>query len=232
MKCDFIKTQTIKDRLFHNKVLLVDVKINYPFLAHGYNGNAMRFNSHYRQKAHRNYRYASTRLYQAALKHYNVSKSQGFPFNNFELVETFESTYCRKPMISLFYDIYEFTGGAHGNTIRKGNTWLMETPRGVSTERGTIITLGSLFVKDYDYTPVIIKYIESEARRRQITGMAHYFDNLDDNIKKYFDPINYYLTGEGLAIFYPLYTIAPYSEGIQVFIIPYFVFGDKLRFKL
>lgn len=224
MKCDFIKTRTIKDRLFHNKILMVDVKINYPFLVHGYNGNVTSFNSHYRQKAHRNYRYASTRLYQAALRHYNVSKSQGFPFNNFELAETFESAYCRKPIISLFYDIYEFTGGAHGNTIRKGNTWDME--------KDAIIALGSLFAKDYDYTAVLLKYIGSEARRRQITGMAHYFENLDENIKKYFDHANYYLTTEGLAIFYPLYTIAPYSEGIQVFIIPYFVFGDKLKYKL
>lgn len=224
MKCDFIKTQTIKDRLFHNKVLMVDVKINYPFLIQGYSGNTMRFNTYYRQKAHKNYRYASTSLYQAAIKQYNLSKTQGFPFNGFEFVEVFEPTYCRKPMISLFYDIYEFTGGAHGNTIRKGNTWDME--------RGTIITLDSLFVKDYDYTSTILKYIESEARRRQITGMAHYFENVGENVKKYFDPKNFYLTEEGLAIFYPLYTIAPYSEGIQVFIIPYFVFGDKLKYKL
>ena len=96
MKCDFIKTQTIKDRLFHNKVLLVDVKINYPFLAHGYNGNAMRFNAHYRQKAHRNSPICLNKAISGSIKHYNVSKSQGFPFNNFELVETFESTYCRK----------------------------------------------------------------------------------------------------------------------------------------
>lgn len=224
MKCDFIKTQAIKDRLLHNKVLMVDVKINYPFLVQGYSQNTMRFNTHYRQKAQKNYNYASTKLYQAAVKQYNASKVQGFPFNNFEYVEIFESTYCKKPMISLFYDIYEFTGGAHGNTIRKGNTWDMG--------RGILITLDSLFVKDYDYTPIIIRFIESEARRRQITGTAHYFENMDENIKNHFDPKNFYLTDEGIAIFYPLYTIAPYSEGIQVFVIPYKVFGDKLKYKL
>lgn len=224
MKCDFIKTRTIRDRLFHNNKLMVNVNIDYPFLVQGNGRNAMYFNAHYRQKAQRNYRYASTRLYQGAVRHYNVSKSQGFPFNNFEFVETIETTYCKKPVISLFYDIYEYTGGAHGNTIRKGNTW--------DLEKGVIIPLGSLFSKDYDYVPVIIKYIESETRRRQISGMVHYFENLDENIKKYFDPANYYLTDEGLAVFYPLYTIAPYSEGIQVFIIPYFLFGDKLKYKL
>ncbi|MGI6084249.1 MAG: DUF3298 domain-containing protein [Acetivibrionales bacterium] len=224
MKCDFIKTQTIKDRLYHNKILMVNLKIDYPFLAPGYSGNSMRFNMHYRQKAHKNYRYVSTKLYQAAVKHYNVSVSQGFPFNSFEFVETFEPTYCKKPLISLFYDIYEFTGGAHGNTVRSGNTWDMG--------KGILIKLESLFVKDYDYMPVLIKYIGAEARRRQITGMAHYFDNLNENLNKYFESKNFYLTDEGLAIFYPLYTIAPYSEGIQVFIIPYQMFGDNLKYCL
>jgi len=224
MKCDFIKTRTIKDSLLYNKVQMVEVTINYPYIAQGYSGNPMRFNAYYRQKAQRNYRYAATRLYQAAVRQYSLSKSQGFPFHSFELVETFEPTYCRKPMISLFYDIYEFTGGAHGNTVRKVNTWDME--------RGIIVPLGALFERDYDYKSVILKYISSEARRRQAAGMANYFDNLDENIKKYFDPNNYYLTEEGLAIFYPLYTIAPYSDGIQVFIIPYFVFGGKMRYKL
>lgn len=224
MKCDFIKTRTIKDSLYHNKVLMVEVKINYPTIVQGYSGNSAVFNAHYRQKAHRNYRYAASRLYQAAVRQYSLSKSQGFPFHNFEFVETFEPTYCRKPMISLFYDIYEFTGGAHGNTVRKGNTWDME--------RGVLVPLGSLFEKGYDYKSVIIKYIVSEARRRQMAGLANYFDNLEENVMKYFDPANFYLTEEGLAIFYPLYTIAPYSEGIQVFIIPYFMFSGIMRYKL
>lgn len=224
MKCDFIKKQTIKDKLYHNKVLMVDVKIDYPALTSGYDGNAMRFNMHYRQKAHKNYRYVSTKLYPAAVKQYNTAKTQNFPFNAFEFVEVFEPTYCKKPLISLFYDLYEFTGGAHGNTIRKGNTWDMR--------KGTMIPLEALFERDYDYKSFILRYIESDARRRQITGMAHYFEGLSENLHKYFDEKNFYLTEEGIAIFYPLYTIAPYVEGIQVFIIPYQLFGDKLRYKL
>ncbi|MCX7772019.1 MAG: DUF3298 and DUF4163 domain-containing protein [Clostridia bacterium] len=224
MKCEFIKKQTIKDKLYHNKVLMVDVKIDYPSITQGYEGDPMRFNMHYRQKAQKNYRYASTKLYQAAVKQYTIAKPQGVPFNNFEFVEAFEPTYCRKPFISLYYDLYEFTGGAHGNTIRKGNTWDMR--------RGVMLPLEAFFDKDYDYQAVMLRYIESEARRRQITGMATYFDGLHENLKKYFDAQNYYLTEEGLAIFYPLYTIAPYVDGIQVFIIPYLIFGDKIKYKL
>ena len=224
MKCDFIRKQTIADKLYHNKVLMVDIRIDYPSLTQGYGGNTMRFNMYYRQKAQKNYRYASTKLYQAAIKHYQVAKKENFPFHNFEFVEVFEPTYCKKNIISLFYDIYEYTGGAHGNTTRKGNTW--------DTRKGTMLSLDALFVRDYDYKPVILKYAESEARRRQITGAAHYFDGLEENLAKFFDEKNFYLTEEGLAVFYPLYTIAPYSEGIQVFIVPYQQFGDNLKYQL
>lgn len=224
MKCDFIKKQTIKDKLYHNKVSMVEVKIDYPLISAGFEGNTMRFNMHYRQKGQKNYRYASTKLYQAAYKHYTVARPQGVPFNNFEFVEVFEPTYCKKPMISLYYDLYEFTGGAHGNTVRKGNTWDMR--------HGVMLTLDTLFEKDYDHKSFILRYIESDARRRQITGMASYFEGLGENLRKYYDETNFYLTEEGLAIFYPLYTIAPYADGIQVFIIPFAFFGDKLKYKL
>ncbi len=224
MKCDFIRNQTIKDKLYHNKAMMIEVKIDYPFITEGYDGNNMPFNMHYRQKAQKNYRYASTKLYQAAHKHYTVAKPQGVPFNNFEFAEVYEPTYIKKPMMSLYYDLYEFTGGAHGNTIRKGNTWDMK--------RGTLLTMDALFEKDYDYKSLILKYMESDARRRQITGAAHYFDGLDENLNKYYDENNFYLTEEGLAVFYPLYTIAPHSDGIQVFTIPFPFFGEKLKYKL
>ncbi|NLU52519.1 MAG: DUF3298 and DUF4163 domain-containing protein [Clostridiaceae bacterium] len=223
MKCDFIKKQTIKDKLYHNKTLMVDIKIDYPHLSSEY-GNNMRFNMHFRQKAHSNYRYAYTKLYQAAVKHYATSKSQGFPFHAFEFVEVFEPTYCKKPFISLYYDIYEFTGGAHGNTTRKGSTWDMK--------KNTMITLDSLFVKNWDYKLFILRYVEADAKRKMIMGKGNFFDDLEKNLAKYFDEKNFYLTEEGLAIFYPLYTIAPYSDGIHVFIIPYPLFGEHLKYKL
>lgn len=179
---------------------------------------------HYRQKARTEKRYTSANLYRTATKQYNDANLQGFPFNHFEFVEIFEPAYCKSSLISLYFDIYEYTGGAHGNTVRQGNTWDMK--------KGTMISLESLFERNYDYKSNILIYIEAEAKRRQNTESANYFEELSGNIIKYFNQDNYYLTYEGLAIFYPLYTIAPYSEGIQVFVIPYRLFGDELIYDL
>jgi len=223
MKCDFIKTQTIKDKLYYDRTQMVDIKIDYPFIMPYQYRGSMTFNSYYRQRARQNYRYAASKLYRDAVRHYNQSKAQNFPFNSYTFNQVFEVTYCKKPYISLYYDIYEFTGGAHGTTTRTANTWDMKNNR--------LMELSSLFEKGFNYKYFILEFIEAEARRRKIRGKADYFDNLRGNIAKHFDEKNYYLTEEGIAIFYPLYTIAPYASGIQVFVVPYPLFGNNLKCK-
>lgn len=223
MTCDFIKKQTIKDKFYYMRVLMVNVNIEYPSLT-GTDSGTYKFNMYYRNKAQKTYNYARSKLYGQAVKQYQYNKSQNYPFNPYELLQTFEPTYCKKPIISLYYDLYEFTGGAHGNTVRQANTWDIRS--------GSQLSMSDLFEKDYDYKAVILQTIENEARRRQITGRVSYFDELSENLIKFFDEQNYYLTEEGLAVFYPLYTIAPYVAGIQVFIVPYILFGSNLKFQL
>jgi hypothetical protein len=223
MICDFIKKQTINDKLYYGRTPMVQIDLSFPAMT-GHGASSVRFNLYNRQKATRSYNYARIKLYPQAVKQYQFSKSQGYPFNTYELVQNYDLTYCKKPILSLFFDLYEFTGGAHGNTVRTGNTWDLRL--------GTLITLNELFIRDYDYNKIILKTIEAEARRRQIAGKADYFENLSENLVKFYDEKNFFLTEEGIAIFYPLYTIAPYVTGIQVFIIPYVLFGSNMTIQL
>lgn len=200
---------------------MVSINIEYPSMS-GYDYAVSRFNMYYRQRAYRSHNYARIKLFPQAVEQYQYAKSQNYPFNAYDLVQTFEPTYCKKPIISLYYE-YEYTGGAHGNTVRTGNTW--------DLNKATLLNLSDLFVKDYDYKKVIIKTIQTEARRRQISGQVQYFDNLDANIIKFYDDKNYYLTEGGVAIFFPLYTIAPYAVGIQVFTVPSLLFGNNIKIK-
>lgn len=223
MNCEFIRKQAIRDKLHYGRTLMVNVNLEFPSMT-GHDMVSARFNMVNRQKVNRSYNYARIKLYPQAVKQYQFSKSQNYPFNNYELVQVFEVTYCTKPLLSLFFDLYEYTGGAHGNTVRTGNTW--------DLKRASLMTLNDFFVSNYDYNKLILKTVEAEAKRRQITGKADYFENLSENLVKFYDEKNFYLTESGFAIFYPLYTIAPYAVGIQVFIIPYLLFGNNLKFKL
>lgn len=222
MNCDFIKSQVLKHTFHYRRIPMVSIDLSIPHIA-GNDLAASRFNMYYRQRARASFNHARSRLYPQAVKQYQYAMSQGFPFHSFELVQVFEPSYCRKPIVSLYYDQYEYTGGAHGNTIREGNTWDMG--------RGALLRLSDLFREGYDYRKIIISTIEGEAQRRQATGQVQYLDHLSENIVKFYDDRNYYLSEAGIVIFYPLYTIAPYVAGIQTFTIPWVLFGNNLKIR-
>ena len=48
-----------------------------------------------------------------------------------------------------------------------------------------------------------------------------YFDDYQDLIKKNFNPQSFYLTPNGLVIYYQQYEVGPYAAGIIEFTIPY-----------
>jgi hypothetical protein len=49
-------------------------------------------------------------------------------------------------------------------------------------------------------------------------GTHQYYENYPKLIRKYYNPMKFYIISEGLAIFYDQYAIGPYVEGIPVFV--------------
>ena len=70
-------------------------------------------------------------------------------------------------------------------------------------------------------------YAESAAAIRQriaeLRQSAREQDSEEESraLRRRFNPENFYLTGDGLAVFYPMYALAPASAGIPVFTVPY-----------
>jgi hypothetical protein len=54
-----------------------------------------------------------------------------------------------------------------------------------------------------------------------------YFDNYEQLVSTNFKANNFYLSREGLVIYYQQYDIAPYAAGIPTFVIPYGPGGAK-----
>ncbi|HBQ63833.1 MAG TPA: hypothetical protein DD727_02690 [Clostridiales bacterium] len=112
-------------------------------------------------------------------------------------------------------------------TTRKGDTWDLAVqllPRKLS--------LGSLFQPGTPYRRIILEEIRRQALLNIAQGNDIYFEDVEKNIIQYFDPKNYYLVPEGVAVYYPLYSLAPYAAGILVFVIDYSIFGDSLVYRL
>lgn len=163
------------------------------------------------------YMYASSKLYELAVETYKDSLANNFPFHSFEAYMEYTITYNENGYLSLYVDKYEYTGGAHGNTIRSSDTWELCT--------GTHIPLYCYFKPETNYKELLIKEIIRQADENMNSDAPPYFEDYRKLIVEYFNPSSYYLTPEGLAIYYQQYEIAPYATGIVVFTIPYSIIG-------
>lgn len=225
MKSVTVVKQFIQEKLTYQGIVMVEINIAYPSIYGDIPRQSVRrFNEYYQKEALKQRKYAKDTMYPDAVEDYKFSQEKGYPFNPYVLMQVYEVTYNAIPVFSLYYDAYQFTGGAHGMTERTGNTW--------DLKRCKLLDMSDLFAPGYDYTKTIFKYIEVEALRRQSSGEVQYFDGLIENLHQYFDPKNYYLSCQGLEVFYSLYSIAPYYVGIQVFAVPYGMFGNNLVYPL
>lgn len=154
----------------------------------------------------------SCKLYPEAVALYQESIEKGYPVRPFESVLKYTATYNAGSLLSLYFDRYEYKGGAHGSTIRRSDTYQLQN--------GRTLPLSAFFPRGYDYAKLFLDEILAQAKITMETNPV-FFDNYEELIVKYFNPDHYFLTEKGFAIYYQQTEIAPYATGIVVFEIPY-----------
>lgn len=188
--------------------------ISYPRIMLRKNPNAQnKINRQIQKQFNGFYDYSSNYLYQQAVEAYRFAMENGFPFNPYDAVMQYEISYNGHCHLSLYRDQYEYTGGAHGNTIRASDNW--------NLINGYTIPLSSLFPPEQDYSEFLIEQIIQQADQKMQEDPGIYFEDYQNLIMQYFNEKSFYLTSSGVAIYYQQYEIAPYSTGIVVFTIPY-----------
>lgn len=208
-----ILKKKITARPVYNHTALIDISIAYPQVVMKSNPPvSSKISDFYRQTALNYYNYAMDKLYHTALDDYHERKNNRIPFHTYTAMMTYEVPLNLNGLLSITYDIYEFTGGAHGNTVKHADTWNMLS--------GNRLDLSDYFISP-SYKSIIFHNITAQISDQIAQGNNYYFDNYQTNVFKYFNENNYYLTPDGFAFFYPLYTIAPYVAGIVTFIVPY-----------
>jgi hypothetical protein len=158
-------------------------------------------------------RHGEETLYPRAVLDYKNALANNFPFHAYEAVLQYETAFNQDCLLSLYRDQYEYTGGAHGQTVRASDTWSLQT--------GERLPLSTYFRPGTDYRRAVLEQILMQADANMAQNPNIYFEDYRTLIVKYFNPESYYLTPEGLAVYYQQYEIGPYSSGIIVFTIPY-----------
>ncbi len=164
------------------------------------------------------YKRYSKHLFKQAIEGYMQSQNNGYPFWGYEAYMEYFITYNENCFFSLYFDRYEFTGGAHGSTVRASDTWELCC--------GTRLPLNSFFSPGTNYRRLLIDEILRQAEVIQ-RNQNIYFEDYKSLIIKNFNEQSFYLAPQGITIYYQQYDIAPYSTGIVEFTIPYSIIGWK-----
>jgi hypothetical protein len=206
----YVEGSVLQDSMTYAGEVVLTYKIEYPkFQSFVYKQAIRIMNKYYETKAYTVQRYCRKDLYTMAVEQYKYDLENDFPIRVFDAVMDFKITYNEECIISLYSDKYEYTGGAHGNTVRTSQTWNMQTKK--------MIELAELFPCSFDYK----LYIYRKIKEQIALDPSIYFEDYEKLVVETFNPENYYATPEGLIIYYQQYDIAPYASGIREFLIPY-----------
>ncbi len=137
----------------------------------------------------------------------------------YALAAGYETTQYSEDIISLIYTVYEFTGGAHGNT----NFWTYT----FDLANGTVISLEDIFLPDSDPLAVIAPIAEAQILERlgDAADTQWVAEGTGNN------PVNYQnfsLDADGITFYFPPYQVAAYAVGTQTVMIPFADLADVL----
>ena len=209
-----IEKQILEETLNVREKDVLHYRITYPkFVSSAFRRTLAGINRFYQQKAHEYRQHCRTILYAQAAEQVLYDPEGQFPIVSYEAILDFSVTYNDDCILSLYFDRYEFTGGAHGHTVRFSDTW--------GLQGGRRLPVSAFIARPVYFKTYLIDKVIEQMQQNIESGQATYFEPHESNAIETFHAGNYYLTPKGLVVYYQQYDIAPYSSGIQTFLIPY-----------
>ena len=160
----------------------------------GKDRTARRIKRFYRLQCRAFLRYCEKCLLPQAAAEYRAALEASRPLPAFRAELSYRVTYNEGGLWSVCTQTRETLGPGPALVTRRGDTWDLAA--------GYPVPLKDFFPAGAAWKKRVLRHAEEEIRRR-------------------FNPQNFYLTAEGLACFWPMYAIAPASEGVPVFLLPY-----------
>lgn len=209
-----VREKGLQQEMYYKNHMILKYTIKYPkFISETYHLLANKLNSLYRTKALMYERSNVMNLYQMAMVEYEYSIANNYPIHQFEAYVDFTVAYNQHCLLSLYFDQYEYAGGAHGLTFRYSDTWNLQGSRKME--------LQDFFPHRKNYKEFIIQSIYKQIEAQIAEGETMYFENYEQLVRDNFKTNNFYLDKEGLVIYFQQYDIAAYAAGLPIFTIPY-----------
>ena len=172
-----------------------------------------RIRRYYRAQAGAFLRYCQRQLLPMAAEAYRVARVASRPLPCLRAELTYCVTYNAGGFWSLYTQSSEPTESGRRLLRRWGDTWELRS--------GYPAALRQFFPPRSPWRRLLLDTAAQEICRQEAAGCARYAEGWRRRLRRSLSPLNFYLTEEGLAFFYPMYAIAPAVEGIPVFTVPY-----------
>ena len=209
-----VREKVLQQDMYYKNYNIMQYTIKYPkFISDTYQTIACKLNSLYRTKAVMYEKSNIMNLYQMAMVEFEYSVANNFPIRQFEAFVDFTVAYNQNCLVSLYFDQYEYAGGAHGMTVRYSDTW--------NLEKSKRLELGEFFPHKNNYREYVLEVIDQQIEYDIANEEAMYFEDYEKLKKENFKANNYYITKEGVVVYFQQYDIAPYAAGLPTFTIPY-----------
>ncbi|ATW23575.1 stalk domain-containing protein [Candidatus Formimonas warabiya] len=115
----------------------------------------------------------------------------------------YQIKYNRNDVIGLVFQNYQYSGGAHGGTLQTSYT--------INLKTGIQYALKDLFQENTDYVSLISDQVKKQLEERDLAeALFEPFDKIGENQ-------SYYLSNNGVVVYFQQYEILPYAAGIQEF---------------
>ncbi len=125
----------------------------------------------------------------------------------------YEITLWNPPLLSIRINVQEQGPVALPVSLCIGEVW--DCSSGYPCSLRTFLP-----AKPYRWKKHLILQLQQQAEQRLDSGESLLYPNCLSMIEQTFDPSRFYLSEHGLVIFYPLYSLGSYGEGIPTFTIP------------
>jgi|LSQX01.3.fsa_nt_gb hypothetical protein len=194
--------------------ILFDLQFSYPEILSSAEGSVDAVNEYYQNRFAD---YAASILadgYEKAKSDKEAAAAGDYLFMPHAYSSTPGIYYNGNGLLSVVNELYEYTGGAHQTTYWRSETFDLET--------GQKLALSDIFTGSKDeILESIYQLVLDQIEEQKGTDEFYYFDDYADNVRKYYEEEDFFLTADGIIFYYQPYAIAPHAAGLPMFKLPF-----------
>ena len=150
-------------------------------------------------------------LYNRACAGLEEARVSSRPFQPWRAELSHQVTWTGEDLTSLYVDVTERRGEGRPMTVRSAGTW---------RRSGTPVALPEFFRERRGWRRWALEEVQRQIRRQLERGESLLFPDAEARAALHFSPRRFYLTGDGVVLFYPMCALGAPVEGIPTFLLP------------